>query len=233
MITNSIPASVRRQSNWLKFSISVLCRSLQLQRQLQSGVVLPPPFRDRKRQVGVQQIQIDARPAGLFDGIVCWIHLAHSVAKSGMPQRVFSPLGAHPPRFLAPRPVPLALDHPRLLSPGLLPDPPPRRFPFRLRRGCDRGAPVLQLGAQPRPGLHPVHRLGTLRLTADLRARRLMPQPDGGGGLVDFLPAWTRATHKTLRDVTRLHAKGDQPPANIRLDLQWKSSHSFACLLYT
>jgi hypothetical protein len=57
-----------------------------------------------------------------------------------------------------------------------------------------------------------------------------MPQPDGGGGLVDFLPAWTRATHKTLRDVTRLHAKGDQPPANIRLDLQWKSSHSFASL---
>jgi len=44
--------------------------------------MLAPTLLGSQRQIRVQQIHIEARPVGLLDGVVGWIHGADIVAKT-------------------------------------------------------------------------------------------------------------------------------------------------------
>ena len=46
--------------------------------------MLPPTLLDRQREIGIQQVEIDARPARLLQ---CWIQLFHVAIIGGIPSQ--------------------------------------------------------------------------------------------------------------------------------------------------
>ena len=108
-------------------------------------------------------------------------------------------------------PVPLGLNHPRLLPPGLRPLLTQTSLELVLPRRRCRALALFQLRAQIIPGQFPIRRLGTLALAANLRPGRSMTQPHARRTLVNLLAARSRPPDKTFVNVRAARPERVQP----------------------
>ncbi len=68
-MTKSTLASASRSSDWLKFGAMFFPRSLEFRYEIEGGIMLPPAVTNRKRQIRVQQVEVDVGPAGGSQGL--------------------------------------------------------------------------------------------------------------------------------------------------------------------